>query len=198
MPSSVVRADSGDSRDEAGSRERGTDGRPQRVKLSEARSGSERPHRRMPPLMLVSEQRVDDPAEEMVRADMSRPVRPRRVIRAADAPDGVVADGDDDGGQDFRSYARRHDAVELPDLLEASLAYGLYVEGDEFNSRPRIMTRILRFDPENPIAREDALRAFGVLLREERIVKLKRGQFVLPAGNRFRPDEGDDRAASNG
>ncbi|MDJ0827350.1 MAG: hypothetical protein QNJ16_17805 [Rhodobacter sp.] len=155
-----------------------------------------RPRRKMPPLMLVSEQRIDkpDPAE-----GRTEPVRPRRVhaddgdgddeneLFDDDAGDTGEAAGNmfSDGG-DFARFVTEHGAEGLQDLLEASAAFGAYVEGDAMNSRPQIMQRVVRYLPKDDFTREEGLRAFGVLLREGRIKRVERGQFTIAPSSRFK------------
>ena len=67
------------------------------------------------------------------------------------------------------------------------MAFGTFREGSQFNSRPQIMRRMLSLYPDGSVTREDGLRAFGVLLREGRIVRVKRGEFMIPEGSRFHP-----------
>ena len=88
-------------------------------------------------------------------------------------------------GSDFQGYVAESGAEGIQELLEASLAYGTLVEGADNNSRPHIMRRMLSLFPDGSVTREDGLRAFGVLLREGRIQRVQRGQFVLPASSRF-------------
>ncbi|MEM9970288.1 MAG: hypothetical protein AAF762_04215 [Pseudomonadota bacterium] len=145
------------------------------------RPGTERPKRAMPPLMLVSEQRIDQDAQDTP----AQPVQPRR-IQASDPDEGTVTtEGSTD---EFRAFAVKMKAEGLQEELEASLAYGLFVEGAEFNSRPKIMARVLRLHDDGSVSREDGLRAFGVLLREGRIQRARRGEFILPETRRFHPD----------
>lgn len=158
---------------------------------------TERPRRRMPPLMLVSEQRVDKPGP----ADTpSEPVRPRRVQAEADAEnelfeDSIAGGVEDAAGNmfgdeaDFSRYVAEHGADGLQELLEASAAFGAYVLGQPQNTRPQIMHRVVRFLPEDSFTREDGLRAFGVLLRENRIKRIERGQFTIAPNNRFGPEK---------
>jgi len=156
---------------------------------------TERPRRAMPPLMLVSEQRIDKETE----ADDAEPVRPRRIHTAdldkeienelfeeeMNKGDNRAAGNYFSEATDFTGYVADTGAEGVQELLEASLAFGLYVEGAEFNSRPQIMKRMLSLHPDGSVTREDGLRAFGVLLREGRIHRVQRGHFLLPENSRF-------------
>lgn len=159
-----------------------------------------RPRRKMPPLMLVSEQRIDKGADP---DPLAAPVRPRRVqtrdldIEAenelfddepAEGAENAAGNYFTDAG-DFKGYVAETGAEGIQELLEASLAFGLHVEGAKFNSRPQIMMRMLTLFEDGSVTREDGLRAFGVLLREGRIHRVKRGEFLLPETSRFHPGQ---------
>ena len=161
-----------------------------------ASDGAPRRPRPMPPLMLVSEQRIDKPSED------TGPIRPRRV-QATDIdqePGNMLLDGDsvdalDASGNvfsetdDFRGFVEETGAESLQELLEASAAFGTFVEDADNNSRPQIMARVQRYMPEGSFSREDGLRAFGVLLREGRIVRVERGRFAAPDKSPFKPEQ---------
>ncbi|MGJ8584995.1 MAG: hypothetical protein ACSHXD_12935 [Marinosulfonomonas sp.] len=158
---------------------------------------SEKPksERRLAPLMLVSEQRVDeDSAEEEIVATPAAAVRPRRVTSVAIAleeSDIVAADGDENIFRDagsFAEFAQDMGASELPDLLEAAAAYYSFVEGREHFSRPQIMKAVAALDEEKVYSREEGLRSFGMLLRRGKIHKIKRGQFKVAESTRFNPE----------
>ena len=114
-----------------------------------------------PPLVLVSSQRVDEPESPST--------------------------GTDTGG--FREFARKMGASELPDLMEAAAAYASFVEGQSHFTRPEIMKRVAAVDPALEISREAGLRSFGQLLRQGKIRKLDRGQFVVDEDTRFHPSQ---------
>lgn len=145
---------------------------------------------RMAPLVLVSEQRVD-------LNDATRPeaaiVRPRRVSTAV--LETVVEATDDDeeivplSPEDVRSFAEFAEhlgATSLSDLLEAAAAYTANVEGITHFSRPQILRRIEGLTEDEDYSREDGLRSFGMLLRQGKIQKVRRGQFVLTDASRFK------------
>ena len=147
--------------------------------------------RRLAPLMLVSEQRVDTPHPDA----MADAVRPRRITAGNLA---LMQDEDHDDETDdapeenvdlssFADYAEKMGATQLPDLVEAAAAFAAFVEGRPHVSRPQLMRRAASAQAE--FSREDGLRAFGTLLRQGRIQKLKRGQFTVARNSRFRPDQ---------
>lgn len=138
------------------------------------------------PLVLVSEQRVDRPAE--AARPEAAPVRPRRVAGLATAAVLLEDEEEDDfdtednlfdDSRGFAEFAERLGAQGLPALLEAAAAYAACVEGRPHFSRPQLMRQIAAMGEEGGIAREDSLRSFGSLLRDGRIVKVKRGQYAL-------------------
>ncbi|WP_417259273.1 hypothetical protein [Celeribacter sp.] len=154
--------------------------RPERVKGS---------RRDLPPLMLVSEQRIDTPQDVHKGADIS-PVRPRRISAAAVAlseeaevsHDDVIADA-----TGFADYAETMGAQGLSELLEAAAAYANHVEGKKTVSRPQIMRLAAEAMPdEQPL--EERLRSFGQLLRQGKIKKIARGQFQVSDASRFKPE----------
>lgn len=154
------------------------------------------------PLVLVSEQRIDRPQPAPV---MSKPaaIRPRRVrkgaalaLREVDedfaaeerASDEAAANNIFAENISFVAFAENHNATELPDLLEAAAAYVIFVEGRPHFSRPQVMGTVAKFVGRENFVREDALRAFGQLLRQNNIIKIKRGHFELAGDTRFKPD----------
>ncbi|UWQ10077.1 hypothetical protein K3X41_09010 [Aliiroseovarius crassostreae] len=155
--------------------------------------------RRMPPLVLVSEQRVDEmeTIEEAPAAPASSDiVRPRRVLRnpqadlAQDEISEDTATEQLDAG--FIDYVEQTGAHELGELLEAAACHTVLLNGYESFTRPRVMGMVRRYVGEEEFSREEGLRAFGKLLREGRIKRLKRGQFALTESTRFRPGSGSD------
>ena len=140
------------------------------------------------PLKLVAEQRIDaDDAQDTSPAPAAKeapdtPVRPRRVS-TMEAPSGDATDS-----TSFAEFAENMGATRLPDLLEAAAAYLTYVEGRERFSRPMVMRMAHDIDEEN-FNREDTLRSFGQLLRENKIAKLKGGRFTASENIGFKPEE---------
>ncbi|RVV98695.1 hypothetical protein EKE94_07255 [Mesobaculum littorinae] len=135
------------------------------------------------PLMLVREQRIDDPAEVAARRDA---VRPRRVAAPDPAP-GLGADTltAADQSVSFSDFAARVGAKNLPDILEAAAAYATYVEGQPELSRPQLLRRAATVAQDEEISREEGLKSFGQLLREGRIRKLGQGRFAIAEDTRY-------------
>lgn len=160
---------------------------------------------RAAPLVLVSEQRVDRPAEALnVAAPEApaavRPVRPLRVasIPAATATVSAISpepEDDDDfddeastalaleSAASFGEFADRIGAHDLPEMIEAAAAYIACVEGRDSFTRPQLLRYVN--ESHGDVQREDSLRSFGVLLREGRIEKSRRGQFALKEGSPY-------------
>lgn len=154
--------------------------RPRRATASGRRS--DRPVQKAPPLTLVAEQRIDlDTPDKEIAVVPSAPVRPRRVAKIQSRI------SDDDLGS-FQEFADAQGASDLPDLLEAAAAYASYIKGQPTFTRPELMSKVMTLSEEEPHSREDSLRSFGQLLREGKIVKIKKGQFTVSEDTRFRPD----------
>ncbi|WP_226779191.1 hypothetical protein [Oceaniglobus trochenteri] len=158
--------------------------RPRRPVSASADQGRATPARERPadplaprpaPLVLVSEQRIDKPAEGTSRPAV---VRPRRVSAARPAPAPAPAQ-DDDGTLSFSDFAAERGADALPDLLEAAVAYSTKYEGQAELTRPQILRRAAALRPDLAESREKGLQSFGQLLRTGRIRKVGRGQFAL-------------------
>ena len=146
------------------------------------------PAERPAPLVLVSEQRIDDrPSHENLM------IRPRRVTNGNLAVDDQDDDDTDTDGEEnifadshgFAKFAEAQGAMQMPDLLEAAAAYALGAEGRPHFSRPQIMRSAITAVGEEEISRETSLRAFGMLLRQGRIQKVKRGQFIVAETSRY-------------
>jgi hypothetical protein len=163
------------------------------------RPGSDRPS----PLVLVSEQRIDRPKSDdhPAFAQPAPPVSPRRLVSAAlsTAPaEMLIGDDFDDEDEDdeaeitaevraniftdqisFAEFAETLGAESLHDLLEASAVYCAQVLGRAQFSRTLVMHQIDSLPEASKHRLEDQLRAFGTLMREGRITKVKRGGFAI-------------------
>lgn len=148
--------------------------RPRRARRGETRTERPRPA----PLTLVASQRVDLDNEQAATADTT--VRPRRVNASAQTPEA------DESGS-FAEFAKARGAHELPDLMEAAAAYTSFVEGSAEFSRPQIMRRVRRLNPES-FNREDVLQSFTALLREGRFTQIRKGRFQVTEDTRFHPE----------
>jgi hypothetical protein len=161
---------------------------------------------RPPPLVLVSEQRIDRPKTATAPpaaptqpaqkpAATVTPIRPRRVasgnlaVSAAQDADDIDDDDDDDAVSEaqnifdspirFADLVAQIGATEFPDLLEAAVAYAHCVEGKESVARPAIMRRLLDHLSDSEDGRETILRNLGALLRSGRLKKVDRTTFAL-------------------
>ncbi|MEM6727563.1 MAG: hypothetical protein AAF618_03610 [Pseudomonadota bacterium] len=154
------------------------------VRPRRAQTGSEARERpAAAPLKLVASQRVDLPKEDAAPAE---PVRPRRV-QAAAAPQPATP-------SNFGSFTAQAGATGLPDILEAAAAYTTHVDGNAVFTRPQVMRMIKNAMPDASFSREDGLRAFGTLLREGRIEKVRGGQFQVTEKTRYQPEARDMQA----
>jgi hypothetical protein len=149
---------------------------------------------RVAPLVLVSAQRIDRPASPApmpaaASAPLVTPSRPRPST-AATAVAYDPQDEDDDetpaanlfgGVGGFADWLQAAPPADLASRLEAAGAWLMAAEGLEGFNRPQLM-RLAAAD-EAAETREAAMAAFGVLLRDGRIVKARRGMFMLPEGS---------------
>ena len=153
------------------------------------------------PLVLVSAQRIDRPrtapgeSTTPLASVPNAPVRPRRVTsaQAAIVPAIEIDDEDEDidigyvfsDARGFAEFSERLGANSLSEILEAAAAYSVCIEGRPYFSRPQLMGQIGALSADSEFTREDGLRTFGALLREGRIQKIKRGQFVLTESSHY-------------
>jgi hypothetical protein len=133
----------------------------------------------------VAEQRVDLP-----NAGPATPVRPRRVSLAPMSDDAAelapISSAPDMVEGEFAEFARKMGATALPDLLEAAAAYLVHVEAQSEFSRPQLMNKA-RQGTADALSREDGLRAFGQLLRQGKIQKIRGGRFTAAEDIGFKP-----------
>lgn len=161
-----------------------------------------------PPLKLVAEQRVDAPAPNPAPAPAPtpvapaaapapaaeaprNPVRPRRVSAAERGERSAPKPADTQAAAGFASFAEFAEsvgAVQLHDVLEAAASYLTFVEGRDVFSRPMIV-RMARDMDDSDFSREDSLRGFGQLLRENKITKVAGGRFTASEDIGFRPED---------
>ena len=153
------------------------------------------------PLILVSEQRIDEAPTEAQPQD---PEAPAREVAQTDGnlalkqqPDASDAFDDDAGeiqgipadafteSSSFGDFAERIGAFELQDLLEAAAAYTSIIEGKSRFSRAQVMSKIAKLDSNEVFSKEAGLRSFGRLLREGKILRVQDGQFAISKASRF-------------
>ncbi len=153
---------------------------PHEAKADEAKHAA--PHQPAP-LILVSEQRIDPEADDQDHALEESPLQEGAHKEAIATEESIIA-----SSTSFAEFAEKMGATELPDLLEAAAAYTAYVEGRPFFARPQILRQVADFAGNEDFSREEGLRSFGQLLRQGKIVKIKRGQFEIAETTRFKPE----------
>ena len=160
--------------------------RPVRSRAIEGEEGEARPST----LMLVSEQRIEKDKSDAPAAPEAD-VRPRRVATAGNLAleeqfEDVDANAQPAGDTEtFTEFAQRVKALELPDLLEAAAAHYSYVEKTKEFTRPMLMRKISTLESGTIPSREEGLRCFGALLRDNKIIRSGNGKFVLSDTTRF-------------
>ena len=147
------------------------------VRPRSAKAEEERP--RPAPLKLVASQRVDVAPVEAPKSGL--PVMPRRIAVQSNAVRKEEIEQDASG---FAQFASDMGAQSIEELLEAAAAHTTFVEGLEDFSRPQVMRKLMEIDTFD---REDSLRAFGTLLREGRIAKVRNGRFAISEDTDYRP-----------
>ncbi|MGB0959054.1 MAG: hypothetical protein ACPGVK_02290 [Halocynthiibacter sp.] len=126
------------------------------------------------PLVLVSSDRVDPPAD----IDLSS-------LEAALIDSTFSSDIISPREESFATFAKAVNAEGLEELMEAAAAYLIQSDGRESVTRPQVMRLVADHQPEDAWSREDGLQAFGKLLQQKRIEKIKRGQFSLSEESRY-------------
>jgi len=156
------------------------------------------------PLILVSEQRIAEPAPSL---DQHR-IAPQREVAQSHGNLALkrelrpqLQDHDDldqrngeirgipsdafNAASTFADFAERVGAVDMIDLLEASAAYTSIVDGLPRFSRAQVMSKIAKITPGDAFSKEAGLRAFGKLLREGKILRVQDGQFAISKSSRY-------------
>jgi len=143
---------------------------------------TERPRNVQPPLVLVSEQRIDKPKDTEL-------IRPRRINTGALAMEELY---DEDAsappaprGKAFADFVGPMHLTTLAELTEAAAAYVTHVEGLEEFTRPQVMRHVVSTGQPMTRSRENLLRTFGMLMRQGTMQRSRRGQFELAEGSEF-------------
>lgn len=166
----------------------------------------ERPQRRLAPLVLVSEQRIDTPKPDTASTAPVHPVRPRRiskgnlaVARDIDAETETFGHGVEaaeteadsrDGALDterlhagFLAYLDHEGVDDEVERVEAAVAFLTQEVGRARIRRPEFVALVR--DTEPKMMREDAMRHLGRLLEEGKVEKTVDGHFLLGRSSRF-------------
>lgn len=178
--------------------------RPRRVQ-NNGRRRSDRPASEQPrqtPLVLVSEQRVDEGNNRP--APQASIVRPRRVTRGGAALAHAQQEDRDedqaapltlaandrvtrmpepeenlfDADQSFHAFLREQDIEDLTEVASAACGFLAVQRGQQVFSRSEVI-RMVQDRPGDSVTREEAIRAFGRVLNDGQIEKIRRGQFRL-------------------
>ena len=155
------------------------------------------------PLVLVSEQRIEDDEDQRtasmlasVAATAAQTATPADTQTASDIAEEATEDGenifnDREEHESFSDFAERFGSGELPMLFEAAAAHFSVVEDIESFTRPMLMRKVTESSVGQTVTREDGLRAFGTLLREGRILKDQNGRFTISSTSKFLEQSGD-------
>ena len=79
---------------------------------------------------------------------------------------------------EFGRYAQENGASELVDVAAAAAGFVTHRMGQSVFGRAEVVNLVIQAS-NSEIAREDALRAFGLILNDVQIEKIRRGQFRL-------------------
>ena len=155
------------------------------------------PETSQPPLILVSEQRIDtldngaedhtlDPQHEVAETNGNLALKNDMRVEPDDDGEiqGIPADAFSEATS-FADFAERIGAFDLPDLLEAAAAYTAIIEKKERFSRAQVMAKVAKLNHGDAYSKEAGLRAFGKLLREGKILRVQDGQFGISKASRF-------------
>jgi len=168
-----------------------------KVVRGEAGARGEEARKKLPPLMLVSEQRIDRPRLDPARLPYA--VRPRppddahAVLNDEDEAD-PLAGNIFDLSPHFAVFVEGRGASGIREVLEAAAAYVLSVKAQAHFRRPQVV-RLAQSQLGRAIPREAVLREFGALLREGIFKKVRRGEFVMPDPMQSAPVEPARRKA---
>jgi len=147
------------------------------------------------PLILVSEQRIDEPENEeqpkiaaelheVTETEGNLALKPEPHTHDESPENGIPASAFRESSS-FREFADQIGAVNLQDMLEAAAAYTSIVEGRPRFSRAQVMSKLAKVSTADAFSKEAGLRSFGKLLREGKILRVQDGQFAISKSSRF-------------
>ena len=84
----------------------------------------------------------------------------------------------------FKAFAEKTGASTLHELLEASAAYLAIVEHQPGFSRERLVSNIGGYLADNKISQDATNRSLSRLLRDGRILQLKKGRYTISRSTR--------------
>ncbi len=150
------------------------------------------------PLVLVSEQRIDRKAAEAPEEPSQPMIRPRRVAVSNLALNSMIdpldydyaeeedEDEDDTGDvsvffdpHDFAEFAQRLGADDMGEFIQAAGVYAALIECRPHFSPMHLIRQIITSSELGDFDREEGLRAFGALLREGKIERVRKGQYIV-------------------
>ena len=103
------------------------------------------------------------------------PQREQTIAAVVDTPE--IADAPQPADA-FSTYARDNGATGLPELAEAAAGFATHHMGRSDFARSDVIT-LIQQGSNGTASREDALRAFGLILNDGQIEKIRRGVFRL-------------------
>ena len=127
----------------------------------------------LPPLRLVASQRVVEPVKPMGDAES----RLRQIVSRIEKVGQPMS---------YADFVASHDVTDLAEMIVAAAAYANFIEMKQDFSRPEIM-RLVRAHAKENVARQNVVRIFGQLVKEERIVRLDNGRFQVAPDTQYRP-----------
>ena len=149
-----------------------------------------------PPLVLVSEQRID-PEPPVRRRNqpqtLIKHIMPRRIQRdTAALAIGEPLEEDRKSAfpaswQDFSAFAKDKGARSQADYIEAAAAWLTWIEEQPHFTRLKVINLVTETLGEQQFNRDTGLHSFGNLIREQVLVKEQRGQFSISPKTRFHP-----------
>lgn len=140
-----------------------------------------RPRRVVKGNLAMAEDMLEDQPEDMQVAAPLRLEPQHAIAQIVETP---PEENIFQAGGDFSAFAVEHGAVELIDLAAAATGFATHISGHSVFSRSEVISLILE-GTGGAASREDALRAFGLILNDGQIEKIRRGEFRLTRQSDF-------------